>query len=149
MTAPNVTRPYTGSKRWALLGRREEIPSASRPTKVYLRRWRIVQTPWFGLYLHQIWEADSDRDPHNHPFGFVSLMLRGGYSEWVQDLCGDTGVTMLRRPLRLHHTPRFVFHRILVLGQIPAWTLVFVGRRHPEWGFATERGYVPSHSYER
>lgn len=147
--APDVTRPYTGSKRWALLSRREEIPDANRPTEVYLRRWRIVQTPWFGLYLHQIWGADTDRDPHNHPFGFLSLMLHGGYSEWIQDLDGDVGMTALRKPGHIHHTSRHAFHRILVLGRTPAWTLVFVGRRHPEWGFATDHGYVPSHEYQR
>jgi hypothetical protein len=146
---PNVTRPYTGSKRWALLARREEIPDSLRPKKVYLRRWRIVQTPWFGLYLHQIWGADTDRDAHNHPFGFVSLMLRGGYDEWVQDLYGDVAMIVRRRPLRFHHTSRQIFHRIITLGRVPAWTLVFVGRRHPEWGFSTEQGYVPSHKYQR
>jgi hypothetical protein len=49
----------------------------------YLVRLRIVQTPWFGIYLHDIHEDDGDRDPHNHPWSFLSFVLRGYYTERV------------------------------------------------------------------
>src|SRR5262245_13303083 len=47
----------------------------------YLVRLRIIQTPFFGVYLHDIHEDDGDRDPHNHPWSFLSIVLRGHYRE--------------------------------------------------------------------
>src|ERR1700728_4812444 len=49
----------------------------------YLDRLRLVQTPWFGVYLHHIHRADRERDPHDHPWWFASLVLAGSYEEDV------------------------------------------------------------------
>ena len=49
----------------------------------YLDRLRIIQTPWFGVYLHHIHRPDSDPDPHDHPWAFASLVLTGSYRELV------------------------------------------------------------------
>lgn len=144
---PKITRPYKGSRSWALFSRREEIPDSSQPDRVYLRRWRIVQTPLFALYLHQIFVADGDREPHNHPFNFTSLVLKGGYSEWVQDLHGDVGATLFHKQWSFHRMTMEAYHRIIKLVDVPTWTLVFIGKRHPEWGFATDQGYIPSRDY--
>ena len=44
--------------------------------KLYLTRYVLFRTPWFGIYVHQI-HAHGDRHPHNHPRQFWSLVLRG------------------------------------------------------------------------
>ena len=41
-----------------------------------LIRTRIVQTPWFGVYLHRHLRPDSYRELHDHPWSLVSLILR-------------------------------------------------------------------------
>lgn len=169
MTAPKLTRPYRSNVRWAFLSRREEIPDSDDPTVVYLRRWRMFQTPLFAFYFHQIFLPDRGRDLHDHPALFVSLILKGGYHEEVVRYSerkrnrGRRGYTSLRgqalpasmRIKRTHKAGRINVirrksaHRIVSFtGEAPVWTLVFVGRRDPNgWGFWTREGYVPSKEY--
>jgi hypothetical protein len=48
----------------------------------YLIRYRLLKTPWFGIYLHHILRSDLDRCLHDHPFCFWSLVLWGRYTEF-------------------------------------------------------------------
>lgn len=55
--------------------------------KVYLRRWFIYpRYPQMKkleprIYLHKFHNGDNLRDPHNHPWRFTSIILKGGYWE--------------------------------------------------------------------
>ncbi len=51
------------SPRWAIWARMT-IPC--KDGLLYLTRLRVVATPWFGVYVHDIHEDDGDRDPHDH-----------------------------------------------------------------------------------
>ena len=166
---PKLTCPYRSNVRWAFLSRREEIPDSDDPTEVYLRRWRMFQTPLFALYLHAIFLPDRGRDLHDHPATFVSLILKGGYNEEVvrhstkpedrgrRGYVSRYGYTLpsSRRIKRRHRAGHINFihrrsaHRIVSFtGPAPVWTLVFVGRRDPRgWGFWTPDGYIPSAEY--
>jgi hypothetical protein len=46
----------------------------------YLIRWAI-NTPLLGIKLHHILRSDEDRDLHDHPWSFLSVILWGGYWE--------------------------------------------------------------------
>lgn len=134
------------SPRWAIL-RRFTI---SKNGSLYLDRLRIVQTPWFGVYLHHIARPDLDRDPHNHPWKFASFVLRGGYSEYVySDVAGGLYTCEKRswRPFSFHRLGLADAHRIDAVAP-HCVTLVFVGRRVRDWGFWPEdRSYVPWRRY--
>lgn len=119
---------------------------------LYMHRLRIVQTPWFGVYLHRIYRPDADRALHDHPWPFVSLVLFGWYEEVVPDdekkPC-QSWLSYKVRPVRWFNRKRATeLHRIAWLSQSPVWTLVFVGRRCREWGFQTEQGWVASSLFE-
>lgn len=144
-----------GRVRWALM-RSFDIPCGfdeQGGDLLYLRRLRIVQTPFGGIYLHQINEPDKDYDPHDHPFNFVSVILKGGYDEIV----GDPhkwwqAQTVWRNRWSVHRMPITQAHRILNLHQSPTWTLVLVGPRHREWGFWRRTGsgspiFIPWQNY--
>lgn len=47
----------------------------------YMTRLYILNTPWFGLKLHWFWGPDPDEACHDHPWWFLSLLLRGWYVE--------------------------------------------------------------------
>jgi hypothetical protein len=57
---------------------------APKMVTVYLRRFYLFRSKWFGLnfgdvYLHHIVRSDDDPDPHDHPWGFLGFILKGGY----------------------------------------------------------------------
>ena len=143
---PKARRTRNRGTRWALL-RMFEVPDATEPDRVYLRRLRIVQTPWFGLYLHWIFLPDRDRDPHDHPWPFVSWVLRGGYTEttWTTPVDLQQHV---RNRWSAHRISTRVAHSIDQL-QPRTVTLVAVGRRCRDWGFWTPTGWVHYAAYDR
>lgn len=138
--------------RWAFM-RWTDIPDRNDPTKTYLRRLRIVQTPWFALYLHFIFLPDDDRHLHSHPWRFSSLIVRGSYTEELS--LSDprkSGVFVTEhkthRTGSLHRMDEGKFHRIRTISENLV-TLVFVGKRRCNWGFWTENGYVLWEEYDR
>jgi hypothetical protein len=46
---------------------------------IYLRRWYLFKSKRFNIMLHNIKRSDDDPDPHDHPWGFVSIILKNGY----------------------------------------------------------------------
>lgn len=118
----------------------------SREGVVHFRRYRLLQTKFGGLYVHHILESDRDLDPHDHPWWFASLILKGGYVErrWSDDR--DVSTMKLCQPGNLNVSPTTMFHRIALTG--PTWTLVVTGpRTHDRWGYLTHGGFVDHETY--
>lgn len=129
------------SPRWAVW-RWFHIPDRADPTVTYLSRLRVVQTPWFGIYVHWIRTPDPF-DPHDHPWVFWSWIVRGGYLEhrWTR-LPSSSNEIARRRRWSMKKTPLSAAHRIAAIepGTV---TVVFVGRRVREWGFYPYRAQWP------
>lgn len=102
----------------------------------YLIRWRIIQTPFFAIYLHKILTGDSDLYVHDHPWTFVSIILRGGYIETRRD--NKTRRLYKRHIRHINVMRRDDAHYIEWLDRKPTWSFLFIGRRRRTWGF-----YVP------
>lgn len=120
-----------GRRRWGI----NERFVIGKPGDPMLERWRLLQTPRFGIYVHFIFREDLDPVPHDHPWAFWSLVLRGGYVEALYERPGS-GVCRLvtRRCRRAHRFPLHHAHRIV--GVAPGTvTLVLVGRKQRVWGF--------------
>lgn len=107
---------------------------------VYLRRLRVIQTPWFSIYWHHIDQPDPDLDPHDHPWKFWSIIIRGGYTERVymnpDNVFFNTFQTWRRGSI--HHMPTRWAHRITeaLPGTV---TLIIAGPRERVWGFWRQR----------
>lgn len=114
----------------------------------YLDRLRIVQTPWFGIYLHHIHRPDRERDPHDHPWWFASLVLSGGYEETVlPDKRNWRRAVVRRRPRwSLRCMPRRSAHMITSADGL-LWTLVLTGPRRADWGFWHDGRFTPWREY--
>jgi hypothetical protein len=100
----------------------------------YLCRLRIVQTPWFGIYLHRFDGPDPRPTLHDHPWNFTSIVLRGGYIE--------RRLNPFTMTVNEHHRVRWVnrlrigeAHAITELLGVPTWTVMLVGRRRRTWGY--------------
>jgi hypothetical protein len=90
--------------------------------------------------LHHIVASDPDRDLHDHPWDFTSVLLTGAYAETTPD-----GVVV-------HRSPAIVWRRAedphrLDLLEGPMWTYVTTGPVRRRWGFHTARGFVPWRAY--
>lgn len=120
------------SSRWAFM-ERFEVPDLDHPERTYLSRLRIVQTPWCALYLHRMDTPDSRPTLHDHPWSFVSFVLRGGYVE--QRLNLKTRAVERKHRRRLNVMRRDDAHYIERLDRTPTWTLLFVGARRRTWGY--------------
>lgn len=125
----------------------------------YLRRWYLIpRNPFINVYLHHFLSSDDDRALHDHPWWFVSLILRGGYIEMGESAEGKmtalcrTAVTDIRSPFWRRciafrpatHRHRVVLAHSVVLAtteerEQPCWTLIVTGRRSREWGFWCKR----------
>jgi hypothetical protein len=94
-----------------------------------------------SIRIHHILRADHARDPHNHPWSFRTIILRGWYIE--------------RRDDRYHfrtngETARLNadgFHHIADVGSGGVWTLFISWRWQHTWGFRTPEGFVPWRDY--
>lgn len=124
-----------GPANWAFMTR-FDVPNFDDPTKNYLERLRIVQTPWWGVYLHRLGTPDSRPTLHDHPWSFLSIILRGGYHENRLDTKTRTVVSRHRRFVNVMR--RDDAHSIMTLDRTPTWTLLFVGKRRRKWGYWRE-----------
>lgn len=121
------------STRWAFM-EKFEIPNLDNPDETYLTRWRIVQTPWAAIYLHRMDGPDSRATLHDHPWPFISFVLRGGY--WERREYGQLGVCIDR----VNAKRSTDFHYIYQLHRKPTWTLMLVGPRVRTWGYRDRDG---------
>ncbi len=129
------TRPLAGgrSPRWAFM-EKFSIPAFDEPLVDYLTRLRIVQTPWFGIYLHTINRPDSRPTLHDHPWPFFAIVLSGhGYVEMRWD---PNDLVMKRHCVsRFNWMPTHSAHYVEMLLSRRVRTLVFVGPRVRKWGY--------------
>jgi hypothetical protein len=114
-----------------------------QPGNPMMERWRLLQTPWLGIYVHFIYREDLDPIPHDHPWQFRSFVLRGGYTEYAWPdarVSGDNELHNWRR-WSLHRFPLAAAHRIVSVKPKTV-TLVLVGRKRRSWGFWNDGTWV-------
>ena len=134
--------------------RRERITRANDDD--YLDRTVIFECRWFSIRLHKF-VASDDSTLHDHPFNFVSFILRGGYTEYVGHGWSRTwdGSWRFQGVKGTRYSPGSVLfrrgehaHRVELAPGRPAWTLVFTGPRRREWGFFTRQGWICHDKYD-
>jgi hypothetical protein len=136
--------------------------------RTFLRRRGLDNWKAFGLVVHRLDAPDPGMDLHDHPWPFVSLVLRGGYSEeWADarqacELAAAAEVHEWRpedqgrlprgdarswRPGSIHAMPLNVAHRITSVepGTV---TLVLRGWKGRRWGFYQPTGWVDWEQYD-
>jgi hypothetical protein len=99
----------------------------------------------FPAVFHRFSGAERG-DPHDHPWGFTTHILSGGYVEEIYT-CEASGVwirtTIARLPGTAHHVPATRIHRIVDLLTPECWTMILPGpweRESRFWRFPVEGG---------
>jgi hypothetical protein len=124
------------------VGRIDITKAVDGEEMLYLRRWYIFRCKRFSVRVHHICMPDVDRWPHDHPWPFLAIVLRGGYTE-VWGGSGDAHPVKTKR-VRLFNAHRATdLHRIQEFSRPNgAWTLFLTGREGRTWGFQTDDGWV-------
>ncbi len=114
------------------------------PLGPLLERWILFRHPkLFGIFVHKLCRSDHDRALHDHPWSFLTVILRRGYFEVFYD---HSQPDWLRERFTQHkpgavlYRPACHRHRVVIKGK-PAWTLVFVGPKCRKWGFWPDSGW--------
>lgn len=122
----------------------------------YLRRWYVIpRNRVLNIYLHHFLRSDDDRALHDHPWPFISMVLKGGYWEHRQERLITTrsyrqsGTVAFRRSNTAHRVELerddygvFGFPKPFPKKERPAWTLILTGPRMRRWGFYCPKGWV-------
>lgn len=104
----------------------------------------------FNIFLHKFLKSDPD-DVHDHPWPYATLVLKGGYWEWIPhfDTVGrKTGEYQVwRGPGHFRISKANSFHRIELDPNITAWTLFMPGPKQRDWGFLVRNKWIQWEQY--
>jgi hypothetical protein len=111
------------------------------------------------LVIHQFHRSDNDRHYHDHPWNFISLILKGSYIEHFpvgnvrldippQDIQqAHQRWDIIKRPktwkhwVELHKKPNRMLYE-------ECWTLVLLYGQRRNWGFWTKEGWIKHDQYD-
>ncbi len=102
---------------------------------VYMKRLTLLATPWFSVKLHKIFRADGQRELHDHPWNFLSVVLWGTYVEET--------ITEPREVVWFNWKKAEDSHSISWVSTKPVVTLVFCGPVKRTWGFWVKKPTEP------
>jgi hypothetical protein len=132
----------------AVIERARQTPHSHLPG--YMERyWLIHYRNPLGLALrvHHILRSD-ERDFHNHPWSYLTLILRGGYFEVTPERRDGAVVGERRRwygPGSLLWRRAGWYHRLEIPPGQTAWTLFGTGRMRRHWAFLEPDGRERPH----
>ncbi len=91
-------------------------------------RFTFFTCRWLTIYIHRLYAPNPHPDCHDHPWSFVTFILKGGYWETTngQDWCWRRPGSILYRPAEFSHN---------VVTRDVAWSVVITGPKKREWGF--------------
>jgi len=117
----------------------------------YLTRVVLFRCSRLKVYLHKIHQSDHDRALHDHPWPFISILLKGSY---LEDTHPEPKPGVFSTGLRLRQRIRFINCRLrpdaphrLELDRGKVYTIVFGGRKVREWGFWKDNQWIHHATY--
>lgn len=126
----------------------------------FLVRISIFEVLGYALKLHIFLRSDRDRELHDHPWSFWTLVLGGGYREIYEDRDGVVR-ELQRKPWSLAFRRAEWKHRVelhteeIDLGVsgrhsffIPSLTLVLVCPKRRMWGFWRGKVFIPWRNFK-
>lgn len=135
------------------LGRYRLIPDR-RTGADYMHRYYIFlkDRKWFpfNVTLHKIVKSD---DPifHDHPWGYMTIILRGGYYEHVPvfDSLGRkfAEYSRWRGPGSIIIRKAHEYHWLELDEEKPTTSLFFMGKQQRDWGFLKDNKWIQHEEY--
>lgn len=104
----------------------------------------------FNVTLHKIVKSD---DPifHDHPWGYMTIILRGGYYEHVPvfNVHGEkfAEFTRWRGPGSIIIRKAHEYHWLELDEEKPTVSLFFMGKQQRDWGFLKDNKWIQHEEY--
>jgi hypothetical protein len=98
----------------------------------------------FNAFLHKFHKGDPG-DVHDHPWPYFTLILAGGYYEWVRN--GNCEIRKWRGPGHFRFCSATSYHRIELKEGVTPWTLFMPGPQTREWGFLVKNKWIHNGNY--
>lgn len=125
-----------------------------------LLRWNLIRV-WKlpRVYLHKFLRSDDDRAPHDHPWWFISILLRGTYIEHINgEINVRTAPAICFRSTKDRHRVELLYHAVPVddytpyadikWQALPTWSIIITGPVVRRWGFWCDDRFFPSREFE-
>ena len=120
----------------------------------YLERYYLFlkDREWFpfNVFLHRFLKGDPD-DVHDHPWPYATLILKGGYWEWIPQFDNQgqkiEEIKHWRKPGHFRTCGATSYHRIELDPTVECWSLFMPGTKKREWGFLTSKGWIENETY--
>ena len=104
----------------------------------------------FNVFLHKFLKSDPD-DLHDHPWPYATLILKGGYYEWIpqvnskKEKIGELLGWRVGGHFRVCGVS--IYHRIELDPSVTCWTLFMPGPQQRDWGFLRKGQWVQHEQY--
>jgi hypothetical protein len=140
--------------KWLEKNDRKRIIMDRQSNEPYLERYYIFlkdrkKFP-FNAFIHKFLKSDPD-EVHDHPWPYATLILKGGYWEWIPkfDSIGKKfgEYRVWRGPGHFRVCSAISYHRIELDPKVTAWTLFMPGPQKREWGFLVNNNWVHNEQF--
>jgi hypothetical protein len=115
----------------------------SKSGKLHFRRWEILKTPWFSIWIHGIYAPDEDKHLHNHPWDFKSIVLKGNYIEETEN------GYIIQHPGKYNSRNGEDFHKIKQLISESVYTLFISTPVKRDWGYKVDGAFIKHDEYRK
>jgi len=127
------------------LGRKRVIMDRHN-NEPYLTRYYLFlkERKWFpfNIFLHNFHKGDLD-DLHDHPWPFITFIIKGGYWEHTPNGRFWRGAGTLRL------ASCYSLHRVELEPGVDVWTLFIPGPKLRDWGFLRKGEWIQHEQYMR
>ena len=104
----------------------------------------------FNIFLHKFLKSDPD-DVHDHPWPYATLILKGGYWEWIPEFNSQgekiNEIAKWRSPGHFRICKATSYHRIELNPNVECWTLFIPGPQYRDWGFLVNNSWIHNTKY--
>jgi hypothetical protein len=133
---------------------RKRIIMDRESNEPYLERYYLFlkERKWFpfNVFIHKFLKSDPD-DVHDHPWPYATLILKGGYYEWIPQFDSKgrkiAEMAVWRGPGSFRTCSANSYHRIELDPDIECWTMFMPGPHKREWGFLVNNQWVQHEQY--
>lgn len=103
-----------------------------KPECPYMYRW-VFNLVLFSVRIHHWIRSDDKRYMHNHPWSFITFVVRGSYTD-VSLKDGKEIRQLLKAPSVQYRNAQHL-HFVEMDGKTECWSIVLTGPQSNKWGF--------------